>query len=72
MTRLNEYLGFLDKVDKRIRNERVTEMLPEFDLSRREDFHGTPDAVPTRIADIEARLKAIAKGRAVHVGHHPL
>ena len=61
MTRLNEYLGFLDKVDKRIRNERVTEMLPEFDLTRREDFHGAPDAVPTRIANIEARLKAIQK-----------
>ncbi len=61
MTRLNEYLGSLDKVDKRIRNERVTEMLPEFELSRREDFHGSPDAAPTRIADIEARLKAIAK-----------
>jgi DNA gyrase subunit B len=61
MTRLNEYLGYLDKVDKRLRNQRVTEMLPEFDLSRREDFHGSPDAVPTRIADIEARLKAIAK-----------
>jgi DNA gyrase subunit B len=37
-------------------------MLPEFELSRREDFHGVPDAVPTRIADIEARLKAVAKG----------
>jgi DNA gyrase subunit B len=61
MTRLNEYLGFLDKVDKRIRNERVTEMLPEFELGKREDFHGEPDAVPTRIANIEARLKAIAK-----------
>jgi DNA gyrase subunit B len=61
MTRLNEYLGFLDKVDKRIRNERVTEMLPEFDLSKREDFHGSPEAVPTRISDIEARIKAIAK-----------
>jgi DNA gyrase subunit B len=61
MTRLNEYLGFLDKVDKRIRNERVTEMLPEFELSKREDFHGETDTVPTRIANIEARLKAIAK-----------
>jgi len=61
MTRLNEYLGFLDKVDKRIRNERVTEMLPEFELSKREDFHGTAEAVPTRIANIEARLNAIAR-----------
>ena len=61
MTRLNEYLGSQDKVDKRIRNPRVTEMLPEFELAHREDFHGTPDAVPTRIADIEERLKAIQK-----------
>src|SRR5919201_3955881 len=28
MTTLNEYLGFMDKVDKRIRNERITELLP--------------------------------------------
>ncbi len=61
MTSLNEYLGFLDKVDKRIRNERVTEMLPEFELARREDFHGMAEAVPTRIANVEERLKAIMK-----------
>jgi DNA gyrase subunit B len=61
LTHLNEYLGFIDKVDKRMRNERVTEMLPDFELSHREDFHGSPDQVPTRIAAIEARLNAIAK-----------
>jgi DNA gyrase subunit B len=61
MTQLNEYLDSLAKVDKRLRNERVTEMLPEFGLSRREEFHGTPEVVPTRIAEIEARLMAIAK-----------
>jgi DNA gyrase subunit B len=61
MTSLNEYLGYIDKVDKRIRNERVTEMLPEFELAKREDFHGTADAVPTRIANVETRLKAIMK-----------
>src|SRR6266511_918463 len=61
MTQLNEYLSSLEKVDKRLRNERVTEMLPEFGLSRREEFHGTPEEVPTRIAEIEARLMAIAK-----------
>src|SRR6266498_2123496 len=59
MTQLNDYLGSLDKVDKRLRNQRVTEMLPEFGLSRREDFHGSSETVPTRIAEIEVRLKAI-------------
>jgi DNA gyrase subunit B len=61
LTKLNEYLGFLEKLDKRMRNERVTEMLPEFDLAKREDFHGTPDAPPAHIANVEARLKAIQK-----------
>jgi DNA gyrase subunit B len=61
MKQLNEYLGFLDKVDKRLRNERVTEMLPQFELAKREDFHGTAEQPSTRIAEIEARLKAIQK-----------
>jgi DNA gyrase subunit B len=61
MTRLNEYLGYQDKVDKRIRNQRVTEMLPELELAKREDFHGSAEEVPTHISNIEARLKAIAK-----------
>ncbi len=71
MTQLNDYLGSLDKVDKRLRNQRVTEMLPEFGLSRREDFHGSSETVPTRMAEIEARLKAIAKDEQfMSVGHH--
>ena len=34
MTTLNEYLGFFDKVDKRIRDEQVTEMLPKTGISQ--------------------------------------
>src|SRR5499427_8362478 len=40
MTTLNEYLGFVDKVNKRIRNEVITEMLPKFDLAKRAVFEG--------------------------------
>ena len=29
MTVLNEYIGFFDKVDKRLRDEAVTELLPQ-------------------------------------------
>ena len=61
MTRLNEYQGFLEKVDKRLRNERVTEMLPGFELSKRDEFTGAADAVPERIAKIEAAVKSLAK-----------
>ena len=32
MTTLNDYIGFFDKVDKRIRDEKITEVLPKADL----------------------------------------
>src|SRR5579871_4224332 len=35
MTTLNEYLGFFDKVDKRIRNDKITALLPQLGLSQR-------------------------------------
>ncbi|HWZ79894.1 MAG TPA: DNA gyrase subunit B, partial [Candidatus Sulfotelmatobacter sp.] len=44
MTVLDEYLGFFDKLDKRVRNERVTELIPKFDLAKRADFEGDKKA----------------------------
>ncbi len=38
MGTLNEYLGFVEKVDKRIRNEKLTEMLARAELVNRADF----------------------------------
>src|SRR5271167_311532 len=38
MGTLNEYLGFVEKVDKRIRNEKLTEMLARAELTHRPDF----------------------------------
>src|SRR5438094_407979 len=40
MTTLNEYLGFFDKVDKRLRNERVAALLPKLGFAQRSDFEG--------------------------------
>ena len=40
MTVLKEYLGFFDKVNKRLRDEAVTELLPRLDLSKHADFEG--------------------------------
>jgi DNA gyrase subunit B len=61
VTTLNEYLSFFDKVDKRVRRENVTELLPRFDLSKREDFEGEADKPPKKIAQLEKQLKALAK-----------
>ena len=63
MTTLNEYLGFVDKVDKRIRNEVITEMLPKFDLAKRADFEGDKSHPPKKITELEKALKGIAKAQ---------
>src|SRR5581483_6054213 len=61
MTVLNEYLGFFDKVNKRLRNERVAELLPRLDLSKRTDFEGDKKAPPRKIAQLEKELKKLQK-----------
>ena len=43
---LDEYLGFFDKVDKRIRNERITELLAKTELTKRADFVSGEDGGP--------------------------
>src|SRR5947199_2671883 len=61
MTTLNEYISFFDKVNKRIRNERITEFLPRLGLSQRVDFEGDKRAAPKTIQQIEKELNKIAK-----------
>jgi DNA gyrase subunit B len=61
MTVLNEYLGFFDKVNKRLRNEHVTELLPRLDLSKRTDFEGDKKAPPRKLAQLEKELKKLQK-----------
>jgi DNA gyrase subunit B len=64
ITVLNEYLGFSDKVGKRLRDERVVEILPKIDLSKRMDFEGDKKAAPKKIERLEKELKKIQKDRA--------
>ena len=65
MTTLNDYIGFFDKADKRIRDERITELLPKADLVKRIDFEGESRTPPKKILDLEKALKAIAKDRGI-------
>ena len=65
MTTLNDYLGFFDKADKRIRDERITELLPKADLVKRVDFEGDSKTPPKKILDLEKALNAIAKERGI-------
>jgi DNA gyrase subunit B len=57
ITVLNEYLSFSDKLDKRLRDERVTELLPKLDLSKRADFEGDKNTPSKKIEKLEKELK---------------
>jgi len=61
MTVLDEYLGFFEKLDKRVRNERVTELIPKLDLAKRADFEGDKKASPKKIERLEKELKKLQK-----------
>ncbi|MGA8868600.1 MAG: DNA topoisomerase (ATP-hydrolyzing) subunit B [Candidatus Sulfotelmatobacter sp.] len=63
MTVLKEYLGFFDKVDKRLRDESVTELLPKLDLSKHADFEGDKKTPPKKIERLERELKKLQKER---------
>ena len=63
MTTLNEYLTVFDKVDKRIRDEKVTELLPRLDLSKRADFEGDKKDPPKKVEKLEKALKKLEKER---------
>jgi DNA gyrase subunit B len=64
MNVLDEYLKLFDKVDKRLRDEHVTEILPKLDLSKRVDFEGDKKAAPKKIEKLEKELKKLQKERS--------
>lgn len=61
MTTLNEYLGFFDKVDKRLRNEKIAALLPRLGLVQRSDFEGDKKTAPKKIQQLEKELNKMAK-----------
>ena len=61
MSTLNEYLGFAEKVDKRIRNEKLTELLARAELTHRADFTSPHNGdLPDKIAALHKQLKSVA------------
>jgi DNA gyrase subunit B len=57
MGTLNEYLGFVEKVDKRIRNEQLTGLLARAELIHRADFASkTGSEIPEKLAALHAEL----------------
>ncbi len=61
MGHLDEYIGFFDKVDKRIRNEKVTEILAKAELVSRADFAATESGkVPEKLKALRKEIAAVA------------
>jgi DNA gyrase subunit B len=61
MATLNEYLGFVEKVDKRIRSERLTEVLARAELIHRADFASPAESeVPPKLALLHEELTELA------------
>ena len=61
MSFLNEYLGFVEKVDKRIRNEKLTELLARAELTHRSDFTSkSGSTVPDKLVALHKQLKEVS------------
>ncbi len=67
MTTLNDYIGFFEKVNKRIRDEEITELISRSDLVKRTDFEGDSKQPPAKMTALEKALKAAAKERQIKV-----
>jgi DNA gyrase subunit B len=62
MGHLDEYLCFFDKVDKRIRNEKVTEILAKAELTKRADFVSTEEQeIPIKLIELRAKLEPLVE-----------
>src|ERR1022692_3739341 len=58
---LGEYLSFVERVDKRIRNEKLTELLARAELLHRADFASQSESeIPPKLADLHAQLTELA------------
>jgi len=61
MSTLNEYLGFVERVDKHLRNEKLTELLARAELVHRADFASTTEGeIPSKLVQVHAELAELA------------
>src|SRR5205823_2782989 len=61
ITVLKEFLDYYDKVNKRLRAEKVTDLLPKLELAKRADFEGEKKSQPKKIEKLEKELKKLQK-----------
>jgi DNA gyrase subunit B len=65
MSVLKEYLNYFYKLNKRLRDESITELLPRLDLSKHADFEGDKKTPSKKIEKLEKELNRLQKDRKV-------
>src|ERR1700704_6459137 len=65
MSVLKEYLGFFDRVNKRVRDEKITELIPKFDLAKHADFEGDKKTPPKKLERLDREVKKLQKDRGL-------
>src|ERR1700693_140240 len=69
MATLDEYLSFVERVDKRIRNEKLTEMLARAELVHRADFASKAESdMPEKLRLLHEQLTEVADEFQFKVG----
>jgi DNA gyrase subunit B len=59
---LNEYLGFVEKVDRRIRSEKLIELLARLELVHRADFSSRNEGeIPPKVQQLAEQLRPLAE-----------
>ncbi|MGA2672412.1 MAG: DNA topoisomerase (ATP-hydrolyzing) subunit B [Terracidiphilus sp.] len=65
---LNDYLGFVEQVNRRIRNEKLTELLARAELAHRADFASKAESdVPPKLALLHEELTELADDFQINV-----
>ena len=73
MGTLKEYLDFVEKVDKRVRNEKLTELLARAELLNRADFTSKSESeVPPKLIALHAELTDLKDDFQFKAIHPPL
>src|SRR6202171_3306293 len=65
MSVLKEYLGFFGRVNQRVRDEKITELLPKLDLARHADFEGDKKTPPKKLERLDREVKQLQKDRGL-------
>ncbi|HEY0784352.1 MAG TPA: toprim domain-containing protein, partial [Acidobacteriaceae bacterium] len=72
MSQLDEYLGFYDKLNRRLRNNEVLDLLGKRDLVRRADFEGPHESgAPAKLAAVHQDLLQLAPKYQLKAVHAP-